>query len=213
MRAKSFGGYENKSHIGSAPFFELAAVKLIQESIRSGGLMNFNFSKKNESDFSFQNCLERGLNLLDGRAHSKAELERKLKQRHFPESVVTQAISELERLGLLNDFEFACLFIRDKLMPGSRPLGWLRLVNELGRRGISQESVRLAWNSVMEEGDIESENERALRAAEKKLASIRDRNNPRKVRSSLLRHLSSRGFTSEVAVESVNRVLAWDDEF
>ena len=52
------------------------------------------------------------MNLLARREHSYVELERKLKQRGFADSVIEQALQRLQEQGLQSDQRFVESFIR-----------------------------------------------------------------------------------------------------
>ncbi len=159
------------------------------------------------NDNSQEAALKRALALLERRAHSRRELSDKLRQRKFPPDIVGQALAELERLHLLDDLQFAELFIREKLIYASRPLGQRRIMQDLRRRGIDEATAKQAWSTVEQEERPEPESERAGEAARRKLASLRDREDPRRVRARLWRHLASRGFDAESAGQAVEQAM------
>ncbi len=147
--------------------------------------------------------MECSLGLLQRRAHSVRELSTKLRQRQFPASVVRQTVEELQRLGLLDDWQFATMFVREKLHPSARPLGRRRILQNLERRGIASDTARQAWEAVEQEDQPQPESERAKRAAEQKMKLLRTSADPRKTRASLWRHLASRGFAPDSAAEAL----------
>ncbi len=159
-------------------------------------------------DQSFAKCMECSLGLLARRPHATAELANKLGRRKFSLVVIESTLVELQRLGLLDDLQFAVMLLREKLLTGNRPLGQRRLFQELRRRGIGPEMGRQAWSLVEEEEAIEPEADRAYRAAARKSQLLVGDLEERKLRASLWRHLSGRGFAAEDTVAAIDRVIA-----
>lgn len=154
-----------------------------------------------------EKCREAALRLLEQRLHARAELERKLREREYPQAIRLAILADLERVGLVDDRQFAEAFARQKLA-SSRPLGRQRILLDLRRRGISPELAVEALDEVTEEedGDAEEDGElsRARQAAASKWASlVRSGREFQKARASLYRFLASRGFAGDV----IRRVL------
>jgi regulatory protein len=144
-----------------------------------------------------EKCRESALRLLDSRMHSHAELDRKLRQREFPRVLREVILTDLERVGLVDDRMFAEAFVREKLT-SSRPVGARRILLDLRRRGIADELAREALAEAAEEEDGDAELNRAKQAAERKWASLmRSKREFQKARASLYRFLASRGFDSD----------------
>ena len=94
---------------------------------------------------------ERVIRFLARRAHSRAELLRKLKQRGVSSQLATGAINRAEAEGYVDDLEFARTFARQ-----SRDLkSWAprRTRLELGKRGVSMSHQDQAVGEVY--NDIE----------------------------------------------------------
>ncbi|EKC48890.1 regulatory protein RecX, partial [human gut metagenome] len=77
----------------------------------------------------------KGAELLSRRAHGKAELTRKLTQK-YPRECAEQAADKLEKLGLINDGEFADMLAQE--LYTHRKYGVSRVKQELLRRGIDR---------------------------------------------------------------------------
>lgn len=151
-----------------------------------------------------EKCRESALRLLEQRLHSRAELDRKLRERGYPTPVRTVILADLERVGLVDDQQFAEAFIRQKL-GSSRPVGRQRILLDLRRRGVPAELAENTYAEIAaEDGDDDSELERARAAAERKWASlVRSGREYQKARASLYRFLASRGFSGDI----VRRIL------
>jgi regulatory protein len=78
-------------------------------------------------------CTRTALDLLARREHSRSELTRKLAARGFPDDVVTRALDELERTGVLANARFTASFVRSRVAKGQGPQ---RIRAELAQRGI-----------------------------------------------------------------------------
>lgn len=83
---------------------------------------------------------QKALNLLSYRARSKKELIDKLKQKEYDTKYINEVIAELEKLGLLNDLEYAKLWIESY----KNSYGKFRLKNGLKEKGISEETINQA---------------------------------------------------------------------
>ena len=143
-------------------------------------------------------CRESALRLLDSRLHSRSELDRKLRERGFPAIARRAILADLERLGLVDDRIFAEAFVRDRLGAG-RPVGSQRILLDLRRRGVPEDTARQALDEVAEEKPEDDELARARQAAETKWKSlVRSGREYQKARASLYRFLAGRGFDSQV---------------
>ena len=129
---------------------------------------------------------EAALTLLDYRARTEKELERRLLQKGYSEDVVADVIKQLENVDLIDDERFAESWVASRV--ATRPMGRTRMTWELRRKGIAPETVEEALEMV----DEEKEFEMALELAGKKLGgeSIKDRETKRRLAGFLQR----RGF-------------------
>jgi regulatory protein len=145
-----------------------------------------------------EKCRESALRLLEQRMHSRAELDRKLRDRHYPRLTRETILSDLECVGLVNDRVFAEAFARQKL-DASRPLGTRRILMDLRRRGIDAELAQEVLAELGEQDGEDAEFARAKQAGEGKWASLmRSGRERQKARASVARFLAGRGFDSSV---------------
>jgi regulatory protein len=116
---------------------------------------------------------------------------------------IPAVIARLQELKLLNDEEYAQLYIHDQLL--RKPQGIRLLRQNMTRKGLEKEVIQKA---VSETSDDLSATELALaeRAAKKKLKSLA-KNSSQKQREKLARFLFARGFSSSVAYKVVNAKL------
>lgn len=94
-----------------------------------------------DSSCAFENALR----YLSNRAHSKKELEMKLKRKYCDEAV-QYAIEKCEELKLIDDEAFASLFAEE--LSSKKKYAPKRIVSELILRGISREIAENAVNML-----------------------------------------------------------------
>ena len=96
---------------------------------------------------------EAALNLLSYRARSEEEISQKLRKKGFDHGNVEQVIADLKRVNLLDDYEFACQWIKDRLK--NRPRGLTLLKQELIKKGIEKEIIKKALDECYpEDGEV-----------------------------------------------------------
>jgi regulatory protein len=142
---------------------------------------------------------EKALNYLSYRARSEKEIKDKLKKKEFPGTIIDEVISDLKRLNLVDDFEFASLWIKDRLE--HKPKGERVLKLELLKKGIKKEIIQKAleefYPSKTEEMEIALElvkkRERRYKDLDKMVAKRR-----------LFNFLLRRGFSYEVVREALD---------
>lgn len=76
------------------------------------------------------------MKLLSGRRYTKVALDEKLRALGYAREAVDDALHECERRRYLDDRTFAALYVKGVL--DRKPVGRLRLVEELIRRGVDQ---------------------------------------------------------------------------
>jgi regulatory protein len=104
-------------------------------------------------------ALDAGLNLLSRRAHSRAEIRRKLGRRGYGEEEVESTVTRLVELGYLDDRAFAEGHVRRR----SSGLGRLALSAELAARGVDRAVADEALGGLDADGQLAS----ATRLAER----------------------------------------------
>jgi regulatory protein len=147
-------------------------------------------------------AFDRALDALARRSRSVKELERWLAQREYQREEIAGTIERLVVRGLLNDEEYARLFVRSRLL--GRGQSRRRIQAELTRRGVSRDVADAALAEVMED---ESVDERALveSAARKKMRSL-EKLEPDVRRRRLLGFLARRGYDANMVRETVAKL-------
>ncbi len=143
---------------------------------------------------------EAALVLLEVRARAKREIETRLAQKGYDESVIAQVTEKLTRLGLLDDAQFAAQWVEAKTrIGGSRPVGKRRLSQELFGKGVAKDQITEAVERVSEDDELAL----ARAAARKKVRLVpTEREALQSERQKLMGFLQRRGF----GWETVKRV-------
>jgi regulatory protein len=140
---------------------------------------------------------DQALRYLSIRPHSRQELFRKMREKGYRKPVIEQVLADLERLDLVNDEQFARLFIQNELR--LRPAGRALLKQKLLSRGIPQPLCDRLLSELFPES---LELEFVHRLAEKFLKH-KEHLPPTKRREKLVRYLQSKGFHWEQIQEVV----------
>ncbi|MHB9130491.1 MAG: regulatory protein RecX [Armatimonadota bacterium] len=147
------------------------------------------------SDATEEQAMQYAFRVLGYRARSVYELRQRMEQKGFSAQLTDRTLSELSRLGLLDDRDFAVSWASSRT-----GLGPARLKQELSRKGIDRDLAEFAIHTVLStEDELTSAQRVATRA-------LRSRTVPpdRAELLRLRRLLQRRGFSFDV----INRVCA-----
>jgi regulatory protein len=135
---------------------------------------------------------------------SRIEVERRLREKNYPEPIIRQVIQRLEEHRYLDDQAFARQWARDRFT--RRGWGPPRLRIELRRKGIAKESIEESLRELFDEQDEES------RAAELVALRLKGRglHDPREYRRSFA-YLLRRGYSPDV-IQTVLRRMKKNSE-
>ena len=106
------------------------------------------------------------LDQLTGRARSRRELADKLARKNVPEELATALLDRFEEVGLVDDAEFARLWVEARHT--SRGLAPRALAQELRRKGVADEVARDALDRI----DPDEQEATARELIRKKLRSL-----------------------------------------
>lgn len=86
------------------------------------------------------------LDQLTGRARSRRELADKLAQKHVPEEIATALLDRFEEVGLIDDAEFARLWVEGR--HAAKGVAPRALSQDLRRKGVDDEVAREAIEQI-----------------------------------------------------------------
>jgi regulatory protein len=140
-------------------------------------------------------CREAALKLLERTRRTRAELERRLKQKEFAGPMVAEVLDRLAEVGLVDDAEYARAWLAGRW--GRRPAGWRRLQQELRGKGIAEADILHARELLGERGGAPDELASAAKLAEQARRRYA-RLDPRVQRQRLYALLARHGYDSDV---------------
>ncbi len=155
-----------------------------------------------EVDEEVEKAKNAAFRLLSGRSYTRQEILGKLRGRRFKERAIEEAVQRLERLGLIDDWDFARRFVRERMR--LRPMGRPMLVRDLRKRGVAEEIVQQVLDEALEGVDLEAVALDLLRAREARYRGL-DR---QRARARMYGFLGRRGFEAAVAREAAERAWA-----
>ncbi|NLC76092.1 MAG: hypothetical protein GX750_00485 [Clostridia bacterium] len=94
-------------------------------------------------------ALSYALAVLAGRRYTTAQLEQKLKKRHYAEDTIGKVLAYCQERRYLDDYEFARLWVEDRIR--LKPMGRWRLKQELGRKGVPLNLIERVLDELLPE--------------------------------------------------------------
>lgn len=143
---------------------------------------------------------QRALNLLSYRPRSEAEVQRKLTEAGFDETVIAETMERLRSANLISDTQFAKEWIENRST--FRPRGRRILAMELRQKGVADDVIQSALDGTVDEDELayQAAVRKARRWADLEYAAFRER---------LSAYLLRRGFSYGTISDLVQRV--WSD--
>ncbi len=106
----------------------------------------------------------RCLNLLKSRDYTRHQLERKLKQGFYPQTVMEAAIAYVASYGYLDDVKYAVSYIKYAGTTKSNK----QIINDLQVKGVSKQDIETAFAQCEEKNILANEEELIQKLLEKK---------------------------------------------
>lgn len=141
------------------------------------------------------------LTQLTAAPRSRAQLAEKLRAKEVDEDVIDVVLDRMEDVGLVDDAAYAGMLVRSQM--ASRGLSRMALARELKRKGIEGEDAEEALAQI----DDDSERERALQLARKKVATMSRLDQQTQTRR-LAGLLARKGYAPSLVWSVVKEVLA-----
>lgn len=135
---------------------------------------------------------------------SRSQLADKLAQRGAPQDVAERVLDRFEEVGLIDDAAFAEMLVRSQV--AGRGLGRRGLAHELRRKGVDDETARVALEQV----DDESEAAAARTLVARRIASTRGLERDKRM-SRLVGMLARKGYPSGLIMSVVRQALDEDE--
>ncbi|MBE0557997.1 MAG: RecX family transcriptional regulator [Proteobacteria bacterium] len=192
--------------VDGAKAFELNADVLVKFGLRVGDELTEKDIERilvEEARFRAQRL---AVNYLSYRPRSAREVARHLTRKGYAKELARSVAQKLEKAGLINDAEFANMFVRDRIK--RRPVGRALLRRALQEKGIAPQLVEQVLNGALSD---ETQQEAARELAAKRLrlhqSSFAKLDSAHK-KKRLLEYLLRRGFSNDIALKTVRSVLS-----
>lgn len=140
-------------------------------------------------DFVLPKAKLKAMDLLKSMDRTEFELRKKLVDAGFSEQITLEAIEYVKKFNYVNDYRYACNYIRYK--KDTKSLVMLKM--ELKRKGIENDMISKA---VEEEYQADMEEDNVRREVKKKCKSIDDLTYEKKVKISA--YLYRKGYSSSI---------------
>ena len=118
--------------IDGSPWCRVDSVLFAQTGLDVGDTVTASLRRRIERRVAEQHALERGARLLGRRAHSRADLQRRL-ARHVDDASAQHAVKRLDELGMVDDGRYATDVVQHRLARGWGPL---RIRHDLEQAGL-----------------------------------------------------------------------------
>lgn len=135
--------------------------------------------------------------LLAIRSRSIKEIKEKLKKKGFEERLMLEVIDYLERLGYLNDYQFASGWVNSRI--STKPIGLRKLRYELKDKGIDNKIIEEVLNKLKENYN---EYEAACDLAKSRIKRL-SKVDKLKAKRRIFDYLLRRGFSYELVCEII----------
>lgn len=146
------------------------------------------------------------VNYISYRPRSCREVSVHLTRKGYSRELARSVAAQLEKAGLINDAEFAAMFVRDRIK--RRPMGRALLRRALQERGIAPQTVEQVLNSALSD-DTQAEAARELAAKRLRLhQSSFAKLDVAHRKKRLLEYLLRRGFSNDIALKTVRTIFA-----
>ena len=152
-----------------------------------------------------QRARQAALNLLSYRSRSANEVRRRLLLKGYAEDVVDEALLALSQVDLINDERFSRDWVAGRLE--QKPMGKVRIAWELRQKGVAQDLVEQAVETV----DSETEYELALGLIQRKIRHSGS-GVSHDERRRLAQFLRRRGFSWDVTNRVLGEIVSEEDD-
>ena len=155
-----------------------------------------------KSEDARETAYQRALSLLENRPRSESEIRRALARHDIAEENINDVIHRLTRSGLVNDKQFASLWVenRQEFRPRSRKA----LAFEMHQKGIARDAIEQVLSGISDQ----DEEDLAFQAASRQARKYRNMDWP-SFRQKMAGFLARRGFSYETSFAAIQR--AWQD--
>ncbi|OQX85357.1 hypothetical protein B6D60_07890 [candidate division KSB1 bacterium 4484_87] len=151
-------------------------------------------------------AFDRAIKILSHRDRSEHEMRNRLLDAGYEEMIVELVVTDLLRLGLIDDEKFSRLFARTKMM--TKPMGSFLLKRELKQKGIAEEIVEKTIDEIYRENNEYEVAQKIAKKKKRQLTKIEEAKAKKKVSDLLAR----RGFSWDIISHVLEHWQELDEE-
>jgi regulatory protein len=190
--------------IDEKPAFQVSEAILAKLGLHTGKHVDDQMVQEIVLADSRERAHQIAVNFISYRPRSSKEVIDKLARKGFIPEMCQQIVVQLREFKLINDLEFARMFVRDKLR--GKPMGRALMRRKLLEKGISFQLTERVLKEYVTDAD-EQEAARSLAARKLKVSQSRFSGLDLEVRRKrLANYLLNRGFSTEVAYKIARAV-------
>jgi regulatory protein len=191
--------------VEGGPAFRVSETILAKSGLYSGMSIDEESIDKIVLADARERAHQAAVNFISYRPRSSKEVSDKLTRKGFEPEIVAAVVDRMRELMLLNDVEFARMFIRDKLR--GKPMGRALLRQKLREKGISfQASESVIKEYVTDENEQEAATALAMRKLKASQSRFSRLETPLRQKR-IAEYLLNRGFSSEIAYKTAKNII------
>lgn len=179
--------------------FAFGLASIVAAWLRVGQELDEGRIEQLQAEDARERALQQAMLFLSYRARSESEIRKNLQKHEISEAVIEQTLEKLRNEGFANDGQFARAWVENR--SAFRPRSRRMLALELRQKGLDDESMRTALQSVDDEA-------LAYEAAQKRAARYKNLE-WKDFRKKLSNFLARRGFSYSVTAPVVARI--WNE--
>ena len=142
----------------------------------------------------FTEAFEISLNFLSYKLRTEKEIITKLKSKKFSTEIIDEVITKLKNLDLLDDYNYAKIFINDKI--NLTNYSKRRIINDLYQKGIDK---RIYEDYLEEVFGYNMELDKATQIVETKINIWKEKHEGYDLKNKIVTFLLQKGFSYDVA--------------
>lgn len=192
-------------YVDGAFAFDVSDAVLLQYGLRTQDIIDENKIDEIKASELRKEVQLAAVNYISYRPRSSREVIDHLVRKRFPRDLAESVVRHFETVSLINNLEFARMFVRDRLR--RKPIGRALLQKFLAAKGIPSEMVQqVLRENISDEDQASAAHElasRRLRLTKRSMAKL----DPIKQRQRLTGYLLRHGFTNEIVQKAVQSIL------
>ncbi len=185
--------------------FDVSETVLAQFGLRTGEQLDDRRLQTIKGTANQKRAEEIAVNYVSYRPRSSKEVQDHLIRKGYSKDVAESVVSHLESVRLINNFEFARMFVRDRLR--RKPTGRALLQKQLSVKGIPSTFIRRVLDENISDEDQKSAARelaaRRLRLTKRSMARLDLMKQKQRLTGYLLRH----GFSTEIVQKTIQNLF------